>query len=70
MMGGAFSLVCFALPWISGAQAGLTRFEVDHLPLGLVFDQIACYQIARCGAKERTAARGSLMSQMTQYFGR
>jgi len=43
---------------------------VDHLPLGLVFDQIACYQIARCGAKERTAARGSLMSQMTQYFGR
>ena len=40
---------------------------MDHLPIGRVFDQIACYQIARCGAKERTAARGSLMSQMAAY---
>lgn len=45
------------------------RFEVDHLPLGLVLDQIACWQIARCGAEERTAAKGSLMSQMAQYYG-
>lgn len=37
--------------------------------MGLVFDQIACYQIAKCGAEERTAARGSLMSQMSQYYG-
>lgn len=37
--------------------------------MGLVFDQIACYQIARCGVKELTAARGSLMSQMAQYYG-
>lgn len=36
--------------------------------MGAVFDQIACYQIAKCGAEERKAARGSLMSQMAQYF--
>lgn len=55
--------------YYSGARAGLSRFEVDHLPLGRVFDQIACYQIAQCGAEERTAARGSLMSQMARYYG-
>lgn len=37
--------------------------------MGRVFDQIACWQIDRYGAKEKRAARGSLMSQMTQYFG-
>lgn len=37
--------------------------------MGRVFDQIACYQIARCGAQERTAAKGSLMRQMERYFG-
>lgn len=37
--------------------------------MGLVLDQIACYQIAKCGAQERTAAKGSLMSQMERYFG-
>ena len=56
--------------WAGGAALTLLTGGLLLLPLGLVFDQIACYQIARCGAKERTAARGSLMSQMTQYFGR
>lgn len=36
--------------------------------MGLVFDQIACYQIVKCGAEERKAARGSLMSQMAAYY--
>lgn len=44
--------------WIyyQGAKAGLTRREAETLPLGRVLDQIACYQIAECGAKEK---RGS-----------
>lgn len=56
--------------YYSGARAGLSRFEVDHLPLGRVFDQIACYKIDRCGAEEKRAAAGSLMAQMTDYYGR
>lgn len=38
--------------------------------MGLVFDQIACYQIVKCGAEERTAVRGSLMRQMAGYYGK
>ena len=30
----------------------MTRFEVENLPIGRVLDQIACWQIAECGAKE------------------
>ena len=41
--------------YFNGAKAGLTRFEVENLPIGRVLDQIACWQIAECGAKE---ARG------------
>lgn len=37
--------------------------------MGRVFDQIACYQIARCGATAKTVSGGSLMSQMMQYYG-
>ena len=48
----------------------MTRFEVENLPLGQVFDQIACWQIAMCGAKEKRRASGSLMEQMNQYYGR
>ena len=50
----------------NGARAGLTRFEVENLPIGRVFDQIACWQIAECGAVERHRARGSLMEQMNR----
>lgn len=52
-----------------GAKAGLTRVEVRMLPLGEVFDQIAVYQIAECGAKEKrrsTRMSGSLYQQMGQ----
>lgn len=56
--------------YYNGAKAGLTRFEVDNLPIGLVFDQIACWQIAVCGARERKRAKGSLFDQMTRYYGR
>jgi hypothetical protein len=52
--------------YFQGFKAGLTRWEVDHLPLGRVLDQIACYQIAECGAKEksRRARSGDLFEQM------
>jgi hypothetical protein len=46
-----------------GHLAGLTRAEVSHLPLGVVFDQIACYQIMH-GARERRRPTGSLFEQM------
>ena len=52
--------------YYNGARAGLTRFEVENLPIGRVFDQIACWQIAECGAVERHRARGSLMEQMNR----
>lgn len=51
--------------YYNGSKAGLTRFEIDNLPMGRVFDQIACWQIAECGAKERHRPTGSLMEQMT-----
>ena len=54
--------------WVyyNGAKAGLTRFEVDHLPMGKVFDQIACWQISACGAKERKRFTGDLFEQMSR----
>lgn len=57
--------------YYQGAKAGLTRWEVDHLPLGRVLDQIACYQIAECGAKEkvRSVKGGDLFEQMRQLGG-
>ena len=48
--------------YFNGAKAGLTRFEVENLPIGRVLDQIACWQIAECGAKE--AGGGDLFEQM------
>lgn len=43
----------------------MTRWEVRNLPVGQVLDQIACWQIAQCGAKEKKKPRiGSLMEQM------
>lgn len=45
-------------------------FTVAHYPIGFVMDQIACYQIARCGAKEKRRASGSLSEQMAYYYGR
>ncbi len=48
--------------YYNGAKAGLTRFEVENLPIGQVFDQIACWQIAECGAKQ--ADNRSLFDQM------
>lgn len=48
--------------YYNGAKAGLTRFEVLNLPIGQVFDQIACWQIAECGAKQ--ADNRSLFDQM------
>lgn len=56
--------------YYDGAQAGLTRFEVRNLPIGRVFDQIACWQIAECGAKELRRASGSLFEQMSRFKGR
>ena len=53
-----------------GNRAGLTRFEVRHFPLGTVFDQIACWQISACGAKEKAEASGTLMEQMRRYYHR
>lgn len=52
--------------WVyyNGAKAGLTRFEVRNLPMGRVFDQIACWQIAECGAKEKNG--GDLFAQMSR----
>lgn len=52
----------------SGAMAGLTRAEVNNLPIGAVLDQIACYQIAH-GAKEKRILTGSLFEQMNQLGG-
>lgn len=54
--------------WVyyDGAKAGLTRFEVRNLPVGLVLDQIACWQIAECGAKEHRRLSGDLFEQMSQ----
>lgn len=54
--------------WVyyDGAKAGLTRFEVRNLPVGLVLDQIACWQIAECGARERRRLHGDLFEQMSQ----
>lgn len=40
----------------------MTRFEVENLPIGRVLDQIACWQIAECGAKE--AGGRDLFEQM------
>lgn len=33
--------------------------------MGRVFDQIACWQIAECGAKERSS--GDIFAQMVRY---
>lgn len=38
--------------------------------MGRVFDQIACWQIAECGAKEKVRRGGSLFDQMSRYSGR
>lgn len=56
--------------YYNGARAGLARFEVENLPIGQVFDQIACWQISACGVKEKRVASGSLMDQMKQFYGR
>ena len=52
--------------WIyyMGMQAGLTFQEIQALPIGAVNDQIACYQISKCGAKEKKKTGGSLFEQM------
>lgn len=53
--------------YFNGTRAGLTRPEVRNLPLGRVFDHIACWQIAECGAKEKKGkmrSGGSLYEQM------
>lgn len=44
----------------------MSRFAVANLPIGQVFDQIACWQIAECGAKEKRRSSGSLMEQMNR----
>ncbi len=51
-----------------GHLAGLTRLEVSYLPIGIVLDQIACYQIMH-GAKERKVLKGDLFEQMQQLGG-
>lgn len=51
--------------YYNGAKAGLARFDVRNLPIGQVLDQIACWQIAECGAKERSS--GDIFAQMTRY---
>ena len=56
--------------YYNGIRAGLTRFEVRNLPIGAVFDQISCWQIAECGATEKVKPQGSLMQQMKQSCGR
>lgn len=50
--------------YLNGSSAGLTRFEVENLPIGMVFDQIACWLIRDRGAKEKKRAYGSLIEQM------
>lgn len=57
--------------YYQGARAGLTRWEVSNLPLGRVLDQIACYQIAECGMKEKKQKQtgGSLFEQMSRLGG-
>ena len=56
--------------YYQGAKSGLTRWEVNHLPIGRVLDQIACYQIAECGAKEKKQSTGGdLFEQMRQLGG-
>lgn len=47
----------------------MTRPEVDNLPLGRVFDQIAVWQICECGAKEIYRLKGSLFEQMQSLKG-
>lgn len=42
----------------------MSRFDITNLPIGQVFDQIACWQIAECGAREKRRPKGSLMEQM------
>lgn len=49
--------------YYNGARAGLTRTEVEVLPLGRVCDQIACFRIACCGAKEARKKGGTLFDQ-------
>lgn len=34
--------------------------------MGRVFDQIACWQIAECGAKEKFVSNDSLFDQMSK----
>lgn len=48
--------------YYNGAKAGLTHFEVRNLPIGRVLDQIACWQITECGAKDAT--KTDLFAQM------
>ena len=56
--------------YYNGAQAGLDRQVIATWPIGQVLDQIACYQIAKCGAKEVTKPKGGLGDQMRHYYGR
>ena len=49
--------------YYNGSRAGLTRTEVETLPLGQVCDQIACWMISACGAKQKTAKGGTLFDQ-------
>lgn len=43
---------------------------MEHLPLGRVLDQIACWQISECGVQERRTVKGSLMAQMDRFYGK
>lgn len=52
--------------YYNGARAGLTRPEVEYLPLGRVCDQIACWQISACGAKEKMTSGGGSLFDQTQ----
>ncbi len=47
----------------------MTRSEIEDMPLGTVFDQIACFQIAECGVREKRTTGGSLMEQMRRLCG-
>lgn len=52
--------------YYNGARAGLTRSEVEYLPLGRVYDQVACWMISACGAKEKTHSVGGSLFDQTQ----
>lgn len=62
------------LAWLSynGTRAGLTYWETRHLPVGLVLDQIACWQIANGLADEEAGREEKNQRQKTAselFFG-